>query len=161
MEEPPPAEDDRTMAEAKEFSRLYGLDFEPFLQALAEARPRPAPTSTWVEGKTHFGPRILSEEQRFLDIDFARDPLDLDGHTARFPLRIIREGSLEGAVVFFRAHLDEQTQITTSPLAPPTHWGWSIRHFSKRTQVAAGDEVTLTVEFGHRGGVQGLRLDLV
>ncbi|MEA2604577.1 MAG: hypothetical protein QOF89_5569 [Acidobacteriota bacterium] len=160
MEEPPPSEDDRTMAEAKEFSRLYGLDFEPFLQALAEARPRPAPTSTWVEGKTHFGPRILSEEQRFLDIDFARDALDLAGHTSTIPLRILREGSLEGAVVFFRAHLDEQIQLTTSPLAPVTSWGWSLRNFSKSLHVSPGDEVTLSLELGHRGGMQGMRFDL-
>jgi PRMT5 arginine-N-methyltransferase len=161
MEDPPPAEEDRTLEEAREFPGLYGLDFGPFVEALADSRPRPATSRTWIEGKSRFGPRILSEEQRFLDIDFARDDLDLDRHTATIPLRIIREGSLEGAVVFFRAHLDEQTQLTTSPLAPPTSWGWSLRHFSKRQQVAPGDEVTLTVEFGHRGGAQGLRLDLV
>ncbi|HEV7783878.1 MAG TPA: 50S ribosomal protein L11 methyltransferase [Thermoanaerobaculia bacterium] len=159
LEEPPPAED-RTLEEAREFSGLYGLDFGPFLEALAGSRSLPATSRTWIEGKSRFGPRILSEEQRFLDIDFARDPLDFDGHTAAIPLRIVREGLLEGAVVFFRAHLDEQTQLTTSPLAPPTSWGWSLRHFSKRAQVSPGGEVTLTVEFGHRGGAQGLKLDL-
>lgn len=162
MEEPPtPVREDRTLEEARELSGLYGLDFGPFLEALADSRPRPATSRTWIEGKSGFDPRILSEEQRFLDIDFARDPLDFDGHTAAIQLRIVREGSLEGAVVFFRAHLDEQTQLTTSPLAPPTSWGWSLRHFSTRAQVSPGDEVTLTVEFGHRAGAQGLRLDLV
>jgi SAM-dependent methyltransferase len=161
LEEPPPPEEDRTLAEAQEFSGLYGLDFGPVLEALAEPRPLPPLGRTWIEGRGRFGPRILSDEQRFLDIDFARDALDFDGHTATIPLRIIREGSLEGVVLFFRAHLDEHIQLTTSPLSPPTHWGWSLRHFSKRKQVASGDEVTLSVEFGHRGGVQGLKLDLV
>ncbi len=161
MEELPKTEEDRSLVdEAKEFSGLYGLDFGPFLEALAASRPHPAPTRTWIEAKAPFGPRILSEEQRFLDIDFARDALDLDGHTATILLRIVREGSLEGVVVFFRAHLDEHIQLTTSPLAPPTHWGWSLRQFSKRKQVAPGDEVAVTVEFGHRSGVQGLQFDL-
>jgi protein arginine N-methyltransferase 1 len=161
LEEPLNAEEDRTLEEAKEFSGLYGLDFGPFLEALAVSRLRSVATRTWIDGKRRFGPRILSEEQRFLDIDFARDSLDFDGYTATIPLRIVREGMLEGAVVFFRAHLDEQTQLTTSPLAPPTCWGWSLRHFSKRVQVSPGGEVTLTVEIGHRGGVQGLKLDLM
>lgn len=160
-EPPPPSGEDLTLAEAKELPGVYGLDFGPFLEALADSRPRPATSRTWLEGNSRFGPRLLSEEQRFLDIDFARDSLDFDGHTATIPLRIIREGSLEGVVVFFRAHLDEHIQLTTSPLAPPTSWGWSLRHFSKRKQVVPGDEVTVAVEFGHRGGAQGLKIDLV
>src|SRR6185312_15458806 len=64
MEEPPtPAREDRTLEEARELSGLYGLDFGPFLEALADSRPRPATSRTWIEGKSGFDPRILSEEQ--------------------------------------------------------------------------------------------------
>ncbi|HEX4961576.1 MAG TPA: 50S ribosomal protein L11 methyltransferase [Thermoanaerobaculia bacterium] len=155
----PAADGERILAEAGEFSGLYGLDFRPFLDDLGESVV-PMATRTWIGGKTSFDPVILSEESRFLDLDFRTDPLDLTGWAAKVPLRIIREGTLAGAVLFFRAHLDEQIQLTTSPLAPVTSWGWDIRLFSRQVAVAPGDEVSLTVELRHRAGAQSLTVDL-
>jgi protein arginine N-methyltransferase 1 len=160
LDEPPPSGDDRMLDEARELPGFYGLDFSPFLQALEGSGPGPTSTRTWIGGKTRFEPRILSAECRFLDIDFATGALDLAGQTSRVPLHITREGVLGGAVLFFRAHLDEEIQLTTSPLAPPTCWGWDVRNFSRHIQVSPGDEVALTVELGERSGVQSLSLDL-
>jgi hypothetical protein len=129
------------------------------LEALA-ASARPAPSRSWIGGQARFEPRILSEESRFLDLDFRSDALDLAGWSAKVPLRIVRQGTLGAAVLFFRAHLDEQIQLTTSPLAPPTCWGWDVRIFSRRVAVVPGAEVALNIELEHRSGVQSLTVDL-
>ncbi|MFY9819822.1 MAG: 50S ribosomal protein L11 methyltransferase [Thermoanaerobaculia bacterium] len=159
LEEPPGAEANRLLAEARELPGLYGLDFAPFLQALADSA-RPSLSRKWIDGKARFEEKILSAESRFLDLDLRSDPLDLAGWSSQVPLRIVQQGTLGGAVLFFRAHLDEQIQLTTSPLAPPTCWGWDVRLFSRRVAVAPGDEVALSIELQHQGGVQSLTIDL-
>ena len=152
----PPPDEDRMIAGARELSSLYGLDFGPFVETLAESLERPASKRTWIGGQARFEPKILSEELRLLDLDLRSDALDVVGWTATVPLQIVYEGRLGGVVLFFRAHLDEQTQLTTSPYAPQTHWGWDVRAFSKQIPVAAGDEVALVVELRAQAGTQGL-----
>lgn len=151
-----PAED-RALAEARELPRLYGFDFEPFLETLAETGPRPA--GSW-KGGARFEPVILSGESRFLDIDLREDHLDLAGLTSRVPLHIVRSGTLGGVVVFFRAHLDEETQLSNSPFAPPTCWGWDLRSFARQVRVSPGDEVAIGVTLQDEDGAQSLRFDL-
>jgi protein arginine N-methyltransferase 1 len=158
LKEPLP-EEGRRLAEARELAGLYGLDFAPFLEALADIKP-PGSSRKWLGDKTLFEPRILSEESRLFDLDLAADALDLAGSSLSLPLRIQQEGSLGGVVLFFRAHLDEQILITTSPLAPLTHWGWDLRAFSRRVSVSPGDQVPLVVEIGERAGIQGLSVRL-
>lgn len=159
VDEPPP-DGERTLAEARGLADVYALDFEPFVQALAESFQKPASRRTWIGHQTRFEPKILSEEQRLLDLDFRSDPLDLTGWASTVQLRILREGTLGGVVLFFQAHLDEETRLTTSPQAPATHWGWDVRVFSKQIPVAAGDEVTLAVEMLDKAGTQGLGVHL-
>ncbi len=156
----PPADEDRIIAGARELSGLYGLDFGPFAQALTESFRRPTSRRTWVGDKARFEPKILSEESRLLDLDFRSDPLDLAGWTATVPLRIVGMGMLGGVVLFFRAHLDEQIQLTTSPHAPVTHWGWDVRTFSTPVPVSPGDEVALAVELRAPAGTHGLGVRL-
>lgn len=155
LEEP---EEDRILAEARELPRLYGFDFEPFLETLA--RSGHDPVRRWKSGKTGFEPAILSEENRFLDVDLREDRLDLAGLTAQIPLRIVRSGTFNGIVLFFRAHLDEDTQLTNSPLAPATCWGWDVRRFPRQVRVSPGDEVAVGVKLEEEDGVQGLSFDL-
>ena len=157
LKEPLPEE--RYLAEAREFAGLYGLDFTPFLKTLEEAETPPS-RRMWIGDKTRFEPRILSEESRLFDLDFAGDDLDLAGWSASLQLQILHEGTLGGVVLFFRAHLDEQIVLTTSPLTPLTHWGWDVRAFSRRVAVAPGDRVPLRVEVGEKSGIQGLSVRL-
>ena len=160
VEEPQVGDADRMLAEAREFPGVYGLDFGPFLAAFEESVRRLVPGRNWIGGKARFEPKILSEEHRFLDLDFRVDDLNLTSQTSTVPLRIVRDGTLGGVVLFFRAHLDEQSQLTTSPLAPPTHWGWDVRTFSRRVSVSPGDEVSVKIEHGQRAGLQSLSVDL-
>lgn len=152
-------EDDRRLAGARELAGLYGLDFTPFLQALAGAGPSTS-RRIWTGEKARFELPILSEESRFLDLDFNRDDLSLVGWNATVPLRICREGILGGVVLFFRAHLDEQIMITTSPLAPPTSWGWRVQPFPRRVPVSPGGQVPLRIEIGQNAGIQSLSVRL-
>lgn len=152
-------EEDRSLTEALELPRLYGFDFQPFLDTLAETRPRQA-GGPWKGGRGRFEPAILSEESRFLDLDFRTDRLDLTGLSAKVPLRIVRPGTLGGVVLFFRAHLDEETQLTNSPFAPRTCWGWDLRSFQRPVRVSPGDEAAVNVTLEERDGFQGLVFEL-
>lgn len=147
----PSFDEERLLAQARELPSIYGLDFAPVLRALEESSQVSTSGRTWIGGKKNFEPRILSEECRLLDLDLATDPLDLTEWTSAGPLRIVHQGILGGVVLFFRAHLDERTQLSTSPHAPETHWGWDVRTFSKQVPVSSGDEVALAVSVELKG----------
>jgi protein arginine N-methyltransferase 1 len=153
-------EEERRLGEAAELGGLYGLDFNPFVDAFAESVHQRAPRRILISNRSYFEPRILSEESRFLNLDLENDPLDFNGWSSTVTLRIVREGTLGGVVLFFRAHLDEQVQLTNSPLAPPTHWGWDVRGFAHYLPVSPGDEVRLGVRLLMDAGVQRLSFDL-
>lgn len=155
-----PLDPRRVIAEAEELRGLYGFDFGPVVNAVEESLRTPYRPRTWIGGQVQFEPKILSEECRLLDIDFAHDAFALAGMPSAVSLRIQREGTLGGVVLFFRAHLDEATQLTTSPRAPVTHWGWDVRAFSRRLPVAAGDEVRVAVELENQFGRPRMALDL-
>lgn len=156
----PPVDAGRLRAEAGELDRLYGLDFAPLLRSLEGSADQTRSRRTVLWGKTRFEPKILSEECRFLDLDLRDGDIGLPGKSVRLPLRIVQDGVLGGVAVFFRAHLDEQAQLTTSPYAPLTHWGWTIQNLTRRLPVAAGDAVEIALELKEETGTQFVSLDL-
>jgi protein arginine N-methyltransferase 1 len=156
----PPPDPRRVIAEAEELAGLYGFDFGPVVRAVEESLRTPNRPRTWIGGQVQFEPKILSEECRLLDIDFAHDVFALAGMPSAVSLRIQQAGTLGGVVLFFRAHLDETSQLTTSPRAPVTHWGWDVRAFSRRLPVAAGDEVRVALELENQFGRPRMALDL-
>jgi protein arginine N-methyltransferase 1 len=149
----------RTLAEAREFEGTYGLDFGPYLEDLTRLGARGFQNRFSVRSGT-FEPRILTGESRLLDIDLAADDLDGLGSAFEVRLQAERAGSLAGVTLFFRAHFDESLRLTTSPYAPVTSWGWDVRAFSRRVQVAPGDEVRVRGEVVSELGLQRLHLDL-
>ena len=102
----------------------------------------------------------MGSEVRLMDVDLQEGDLEIVGRPAAATLRIVTEGKLGGVAVFFRAHLDEELQLTNSPLAPITSWGWDVRTFSQRTHVSPGDEVTLSLEIESTFGRQRMTIDL-
>ncbi len=143
---------------ARELSGLHGLDFSPVVQAVEAAQAWPARGRSWLGDKT-FDRKVLSEELRLLDLDLEAGDLEIVGRPASASLRITTQGTLVGVVLFFRAHLDEEIQLTTSPFSPLTHWGWDVRIFSRRQLVRPGDEVPLGVEIESTFGHQRMRID--
>ena len=117
------------------------------------------PASEVTDGNV-FKPRVLSRESRLFDIDLQKDSLDSIPKTFAASLAIERPGTLGAVVRYFRAHLDEETQLATGPFSPATHWGWDVRPLSRAVAVKAGDEVAFRAELGHQLGRQHLFLDL-
>jgi hypothetical protein len=63
-------------------------------------------------------------------------------------------------VIYFRAHLDSDTVLSTSPYAPRTSWGWNARALSKLVAVEPGQEIPIVSELRTIAGTQNLRVDL-
>ena len=158
-----PPHRDRTyaIAEAREAERLYGLDFSPLLELLAEVDTRRFPPVLDDGRQALFKPKVLTEEHELVDLDLRADGLDRAGEPVEVRLRIRTPGTLSAVALYFRAHLDEDLQLTTAPFAPLTSWGRHLRSLSRSVQVAPGDEVLLRVELTSSGGLQGLQVDLV
>lgn len=147
------------VARARELSGMHGLDFSPVVKAVEAAASRSRRNRFWL-GEKMFDRKVLSEELRLLDLDLEAGDLEIVGRPpASASLRITTEGTLVGIVLFFRAHLDEEIQLTTSPFAPVTHWGWDVRIFSRRLHVRPGDEVPLAVEIESTFGNQRMNID--
>ncbi|HSK77392.1 MAG TPA: 50S ribosomal protein L11 methyltransferase [Thermoanaerobaculia bacterium] len=151
----------RLLQEAREFAGIYGLDFGPFVRALEAAGPRRDGPARMIEMRNVFDRRILSGECRLLDLDFHEDGLlERAGQPVTVPLRITAGGLLDGVALFFRAWFDEETFLTTSPMVPVTHWGWSVRRLSRPVRVEAGDELPLSAGIDNQLGRQTFRVDL-
>lgn len=149
------------LAEAAEIQRLYGLDLSPLTELLAGTDPRQFVPPLEDGDRTLFKPKVLSEECLLVDLDLQADDLDRAGAPAEARLRIQNPGTLNAVAVYFRAHLDEDIQLATSPFAPITNWGRPVRMLSRRLPVAPGDEVALKVGLRTRRGRQHLDVDLV
>jgi protein arginine N-methyltransferase 1 len=158
LEDRPYRDKARVLAETRELPGLYGVDFTPFLRRLEGVRPQLlAPP---IDLSPPFRPRILSEELRLLDLDLRDETLVADRQLGTVRLRIQQEGTLAGAVLFFRAHLDETLSLSTSPYAPPTSWGYDVRTFSRRLRVTPGMEIPLQLSVENVLGRQRVSLDL-
>lgn len=100
--------------EVEEFKDLYGFDFSFFGEILC----RKATLSV-----ERFNPalnQVMSEPQRVKSLDFKT----LQGtiFTENFELEATHNGEINGFCAYFKAYLDEETTLTNSPWAPPTHW---------------------------------------
>lgn len=142
----------RALEEGRELAALYGLDLSPYLQALAE-EPEPR-RRHWVE-QPEFPYPVLSGELGLYDLDLAGD-LARVGQPVEAELEIRSAGELTSVLTYFRAHLDERIRLTTSPFAPKTSWGWTVRDLSRRVAVKPGDRVALRARVER----QRLRVDL-
>ena len=148
------------LAEATEAQRLYGVSLGPVLDLLGESDPRQFNPPLEDSDMMLFKPKVLSDECLLVDLDFYADDLEKAGETAEIRLRIRNPGTLGALAIYFRAYLDEDTQLSNSPFAAPTSWGRPLRAVSRRIPVVPGDEVALRVELQSRNGRQFLDIDL-
>jgi len=154
-----PTKVERSIAEARQFAGMYGLDFQPFLSRLASIHPRAFTPPIEAFDGAQLTRRILSAECRLLDIDFHQASAgDFDGATTQV-LKIREPGLLGALLVYFRAHLDETTMVSNGPFVPPTSWGHDVRGLSKLIPVREGDEVPLTFVIGTEMGKQTVTVD--
>lgn len=147
----------RVLAEAAEFPRIYGLNFDPYLAALSSMSEPLLPRALQFDESRS---RVLSDECLIHDIDF-RESSDAGGEVSpSVRLKIRRRGLLGAVAIFFRAHLDERTEITTSPFAPLTCWGHHVIPLCELLEVQPGSEVALKVGLETERGVQKILVGL-
>lgn len=153
---------DRRQAGAmlQELEGLYGVDFGAFRRYMNEAEQDPFPRPLPDLGQTHFAPRILTEEAHLYRIDFAPGSSLAVEPRRELRLRVAHAGTLGGVVIYFRAHLDDETFLSTSPFAPRTTWGWNARPFERLVAVEPGQDVPIVSELRTFAGVQALRIAL-
>ena len=151
---------ERELKEAKEFAGQYGLNFDPFIKRMSPGKNNRPTISYTYDRKAGFPFQILSQECVLYTIDFLEDWGDV--HAPReHTLEMEREGKLNGLAVFFRAYLDERTQLTNSPFAPRTHWEWNFHALSKSRPVEPKDHVKISSELVQTYDAQRMVVDLV
>lgn len=160
VEDKPHYDLNRCLAEAAQFSGMYGLDFTPFTRRLSQVSPRLFRPPVDAFENSFLKARVLSDECRLFDIDLYGDwSRDADEPSA-VTLRINDSGLLGAVIVYFKAHLDETTVISNSPFVPVTSWGRDVRELSGLVPVQRGDEIPLTVGLQTVVGRQALSIDL-
>ncbi|HVG22823.1 MAG TPA: 50S ribosomal protein L11 methyltransferase [Thermoanaerobaculia bacterium] len=136
----------RATAELVDLEGLYGIDFSAFRRALeSEESPFRRPLGD-LSKATQFEPPILTEETRLYRLDLGGDaPLGIPPRRD-LSLRVIRAGSLGGLLLYFRAHLDEETFLSTAPYAPRTSWAWDARPLDRLVTVEPGQDIPIVTE---------------
>ncbi len=149
----------RAHAELLELEGLYGLDFSA-LRRFLDAEPGIFKRPLGDLGKTQFEPRILTDELQLYRLDLAADSSPDVAPRQDLHLRTVRAGSLGGLLVYFRAHLDEETVLSTSPSAPHTCWSWSARSLDRLVIVEPGQDIPIVTQLRTVLGVQYLGVAL-
>ena len=144
----------------EELEGAYGIGFGAFRRFIDDAQPEPFPRPLGDLGQTQFAPRVLTAETHMYRIDFAPGSSLAVEPRNDLRLRAVRAGTLGGVVVYFRAHLDEETFLSTSPWAPRTSWGWNARALSRLVAVEPGQEIPIVSELRTIAGSQNLHVDL-
>ncbi len=150
---------EKVIAEARELSLLYGLRFDPYIREL-EAVPSENYASGVKASHTYLSSeKIISKECLLYDINFYDDH-ENDIPAQKVKMRITEDGLLTGAIVYFRAHLDEELQLSNDPYAPLTHWRPLFIRFSKALRVKKGQLVNLATGIEVVLGSQNISLRL-
>jgi protein arginine N-methyltransferase 1 len=125
------------LPEVKEFNDLYGFDFG----LLGEVMGRKA--TTRLERFNPLLQTVMSEPVTVKSLDFRvlEDSFFVD----RFQVTAKQDGRIDSFCGYFKAHLDEDTQLTNSPWAPSTHWTHLIYTLAEPVPVKAGDTVSMEV----------------
>ncbi len=139
--EPPslPLLGDRLQREAEALGKLYGLDLSPYAlaleagaEAIALSAEQPAASAA---------PLVLTDECPLFSLDCSAAATSPREVSAR--MRANAPGRLGTVALFFSAQLDEHTSLSTSPFAPRTHWGLSLRELPAAVRVEPGQQISL------------------
>lgn len=125
------------LSEVKEFNDLYGIDFSLLGQVMGKK------ATTRLERYNPVLQKPMSEPVMVKSIDFRT--LEEAFFVDRFELVAKRDGRVDSFCGYFKAHLDEDTQLTNSPWAPSTHWTHLIYSLSEAIPVKTGDVITMEV----------------
>ncbi len=123
--------------EVAELKDLYGFDFTLLGQVLCnKATTRMDRYNTMVN-------KTMTEPVMVKSLDFRT--LDNTVFADTFELVAREDGELTSFCGYFKAHLDEETILTNSPWAPPTHWTQLIYTLAAPRPVKKGEVVTMEI----------------
>lgn len=154
----------RMLEQARQLEGLYGLDFGPYLEVLNQmdgnrwSGQRPT-----MHDDEPFRPRVLTEPCRLMDLDLQAEDggvAEALAQMASAHLKVRERGCLNGLNLYFEAHLDESTRLSTSPFAPLTTWGRHVRGVHRPLGVEPGQRVNLHGRLHSPKGKQQLHVDL-
>ncbi len=158
--EPPTHDRQRLLAEAAELGGLYGVDLAPYLAMLQDAEVRSPPAVPQDAGEPLFRPRVLSEPCKLLDLDLHEDSPDVDAQLRAKPLEILQRGNLNALILYFKAHLDAHTVLSTGPFAPLTTWGRRVMPVRRPLAVSRGHAIHVEGRLQTRLGKQTLQVEV-
>jgi protein arginine N-methyltransferase 1 len=127
------------MSEVKEFTDLYGIDFTLLGMVMCKK------ATTRLERYNPMLQKPMSEPIMVKSLDFRT--LEEAFFTERFEIVAKCDGRIDSFCGYFKAHLDEDTQLTNSPWAPSTHWTHLIYTLSDAIPVKAGDVIAMEVVY--------------
>jgi hypothetical protein len=123
--------------EVEEFNDLYGFDFSLLGQVLCSK------ATTRMDRFNSMTHKAMSEPVLVKALDFMT--LNDTGFANRFNLAALEDGKITSFCGYFKAHLDEDTVLTNSPWAPPTHWTHLIYTLPVPLFVKKGDVIRMEV----------------
>jgi protein arginine N-methyltransferase 1 len=136
---------------------LYGFDLSALQIALQtwDTAERPS-----VEYSEDLRNHLLTDESVLWDLDLSRSTREQVEAPARATLRAVLSGRLAGVLLFFRAHLDDQTLLTTTPHAAKTHWDFTVCHFTQTVVVSPGTAVDVVARVDASSDRQRISVEL-
>jgi protein arginine N-methyltransferase 1 len=92
---------------------------------------------------------FLGEPEPLLTVDLHTVHEAQLPHELTFRRTVTHAGRLDGFVVYFRARVDDDLVLSTSPLDPgrAVHWGFRVLR-TDREDFARGEEITVTLKIG-------------
>ena len=133
-------------AKLAKWQRDYGIDFMPLAELARNAQLNLTEKQCLVANWT-----ALAEPQQVSDFDLSQSVHAKHDMSARF--EIIREGRVDGFVLWFAAELAEGNVLSTDPRKPrpDNHWRHPVYMLADPAEVRAGNTVSLWIEGGeHR-----------
>ncbi len=129
---------DRTQ-EVVELEEIYGFNFDVMKTVLAQ-KP-----SLKLE---RFNPALytmMSDPVTAITLDFYTISSAL--FKQKFTFTAKQDGFINGFCAYFKAQMDEETVLTNSPWAPPTHWTQMVYNFPDRRAVKADEEFEMQMVY--------------
>lgn len=124
---------------------VHGYDYG----CLEESRPQAPGYYHLASSDLNLVDHFLGEPEPLLSIDLHTvNEADLP-HEIAFTRTVVNAGRMDGFAVFFRARVDEDLCLCTSPLDPhrAPHWGFRILR-TGRDHFAAGDKIEVHLKVG-------------
>ncbi|MDB4652987.1 50S ribosomal protein L11 methyltransferase [Akkermansiaceae bacterium] len=140
--EPMTMHDDRREPYIWELDDVYGFDFS----SMEGSRPYDAEYNGLVSCDLGVVKHFLGKAEPVVKVDLSTITDSSLPLTLSFKRKVVNPGILDGLVVFMKAKVDDDLELSSSPLDPKRapHWGFRILRLDQ-VRTEAGDELEVTL----------------